>query len=338
MINFLNDYNDKGHEKVYEYLMKLPADQMAGYSHDPYSIQVKNKIKEEIGNYDAAVEFLPGGTIINIVALTHNLRSYEAIICAATGHIAIHETASIEATGHKLVTIPTSDGKLTPELLYERLPLFGPETDVIPKVVYISNTTETGQVYSLEEIKALHRVCKEFDCYLYNDGARLGVAMAQGNYTLKDLAESCDYFTVGGTKNGALFGELLVVVHDDLKVRLRNQMKQKGSIMAKGFILSAQFDALFDNGLYYELAQHSYDMAMKLKDGLEKLEVEFTYPPTSNQLFIKLTDEQIEQLEEFALFGVENLGGQTKSVRLCTNYRTTEEEINEFLEKLETIL
>ncbi|MDO5028751.1 MAG: aminotransferase class V-fold PLP-dependent enzyme [Bacillota bacterium] len=338
MINFLNDYNDKGHEQVYDYLGKLPLDKISGYSMDDYSFSVREKIKAEIGRDDVNIEFFPGGTIVNIVACTHSLKSYEAIICPDTSHIAIHETASIEATGHKVVTIPTTDGKLRPEALAKELSLFGPETDVIPKLVYISNTSETGLVYSLDEIKALYEVAKDNDCYLYVDGARLAVAMAQGKFSLMDLSQACDIFTIGGTKNGALFGEVLIVVNDNLKVRLRNQMKQKGAIMAKGFILAAQFDALFADGLYYELGKHTYEKAMKLREGLEKLGVDFTYPPVSNQLFLKLSPELIEKVQKFALIGLENLGGHFTSVRLCTSYRTTDEEIEEFLEKFKELL
>lgn len=338
MFNFLNDYNDKGHPVVYDYLQKLSEDKFSGYGQDDYTKKVKEKLKKEIENEDILIEFLAGGTIVNIVALTHQLRSYEAIVTAETGHVNIHETASIEATGHKLVTIPTTDGKLTAEILEKRLSLFGEETDVIPKVVYISNTTETGLVYTISEIKALHKVAKKYDCYLYIDGARLAVAMAKGDFTLKELAESCDYFTIGGTKNGALFGEILVIVHDELKVRLRHHMKQKGSILAKGFLLAAQFDALFEEGLYYNLGQHSLEMAERLAKGLKKLEIEFTYPAESNQLFVKWPEEKIENLEEIAAIGLENLGGYATSVRFCTHYRNTEEEIDDFLEKLKEIL
>lgn len=338
MINFLNDYNDKGHEKVYEFLERLPQDKMSGYGQDDYTLAVKEKIKKEIERDDILVEFLPGGTIVNIVACTNNLRPYEAIICAKTGHISIHETAAIEATGHKLVTITAENGKLTPDLLRKELELFGAETNVIPKIVYISNTSEAGTVYSIKEIKALHKLCKDYDCYLYVDGARLAVAMAVENFTLNELANSCDAFTIGGTKNGALFGEILVVVEDKLKERLRNHMKQKGAIMAKGFILAAQFDALFDDGLYYQLGKNSYESARALSDGLLKLGVSFTYPPESNQIFIKLSDKQIEEVRKFANIDLESLGGYEASLRLCTSYRTTKEEVAEFLEKLEKIL
>lgn len=338
MKNFLNDYNDKGHPQVYEFLAKLDEDKMIGYGQDDYSLSVQEKIKKEIGRDDVVVEFLPGGTIANIVAATHTLMSYEAIVCATTGHISIHETGSMEATGHKVVTIDTPDGKLTENLLHDKLALFGAENDVIPKVVYISNTTEAGTVYSIDEIKSLYEVCLEFGTYLFVDGARLAVAMAREGFTLKELSESCDIFTIGGTKNGAMFGEALVVVEDDLKERLRNHMKQKGSIMAKGFILSAQFDALFENGLYYELGKNAYEKAMKLKDELLKLGVVFAFPPESNQLFISLTKDQIEKVEEFALIGLENLGTDVYNVRLCTSYRTTDEEVEGFLEKLKEIL
>lgn len=338
MKNFLNDYNDKGHEKVYEILGRLQEEGLSGYGLDEYSLRVKDKIRSEIGRDDLEIEFLPGGTIANIVATTHTLMSYEAVVASTTGHISIHESGAIEATGHKVVQIETKDGKLHPQILRDRLALFGVEHDVVPKIVYISNTTETGTVYSLEEIKEIYDVCLEFGMYLYVDGARLAVAMAKYGFTLKELSEVCDIFTIGGTKNGAMFGEVLVVVDDDLKERLRNHMKQKGSIMAKGFILSAQFDALFEDGLYYELGKISYDRAMKLKEGLEKLGIVFAFPAESNQLFISLSKEIVEELKKDTLLGIENLGTDQFNVRLCTSYRTTEKEIEEFLKDLESIL
>lgn len=338
MINFLNDYNDKGHEKVYEFLGRLPQEKMLGYGQDEYTLAVKEKIKKEIGRDDIVLEFFTGGTIVNMVGCTNNLRPYEAIVCARSGHVATHESGSVEATGHKLVTIDTEDGKLTPELLEKQLKISGPETDVIPKIVYISNTTETGLVYSIEEIKALHKLCKDFNCYLYVDGARLAVALAREKFSLKELSESCDAFTIGGTKNGAIFGEILVLVADEFKKRIRNHMKQKGAILAKGYILAAQFDALFDQGLYYDLGNNAYATAMRLADGLTRLGFEFYYPPESNQLFVKLNDQQIEAVKEFASFEIVSFGGYETVPRFCTFYRTTRESVDEFLEKLKEIL
>ena len=338
MINFLNDYNDKGHEKVYEFLARLPEEKMPGYGQDDYTISVKEKLKKEIGRDDIVLEFFTGGTIVNLVACTNNLRSYEAIVCARSGHVATHECGSVEATGHKLVTIDTEDGKLNPELLERQLKIAGPETDVIPKIVYISNTTETGLVYSIEEIKALHKVCKAYDCFLFVDGARLAVALAREKFSLKELSESCDAFTIGGTKNGAIFGEILVLVADEFKIRLRNHMKQKGAILAKGYILAAQFDALFDQGLYYDLGKNAYETAMRLADGFSKLGFEFYYPPESNQIFVKLNDQQIEAVKNFASFEIVSFGGYETVPRFCTFYRTTSESVDEFLEKLKEIL
>lgn len=339
MKNFLNDYNDRGHEKIYDFLNKLPERGLKGYSLDEYSVSVREKLKKEIGRDDIDVEFVAGGTVANIVCATHTLRNYEAIVSAKTGHIAIHESGALEATGHKIITLESEDGKLSPELLLDNLSLFGAENDVIPKMLYISETAETGAVYTKEELKDLYEVCLQYGLYMFIDGARLSVALAATGMTLKDISEVCDIFTIGGTKNGALFGEALVIVDEDLKERFRNHMKQKGAIMAKGFILAAQFDGLFDQGLYYEIGKIAYEKAMTLKKKLDSLNISYSFKPESNQIFVKLSKDQIEELRNRqVLFDVENLGTDTFNVRFCTCYRTSDEEIDGLIEDLKEIL
>lgn len=339
MKNFLNDYNDRGHEKVYDFLSKLPERGLKGYSLDEYSFSVREKLKKEIGRDDIDVEFVAGGTVANIVCATHTLRNYEAIVSAKTGHIAIHESGALEATGHKIITLESEDGKLNPELLLDRLSLFGAENDVIPKMLYISETAETGAVYTKDELKDLYEVCLQYGLYMFIDGARLSVALAATGMTLKDISEVCDIFTIGGTKNGALFGEALVIVDEDLKERFRNHMKQKGAIMAKGFILAAQFDGLFDQGLYYEIGEIAYEKAMTLKKKLDSLNISYAFKPESNQIFVKLSKDQIEELKNReVLFDVENLGTDKFNVRFCTCYRTSDEEIDGLIEDLKEIL
>lgn len=335
MNNFLNDYNDMGHEKVYERLLTLQKGSYSGYGSDELTDHARKLIEKELGR-SAEIEFVAGGTIANIVCATANLRPYEAVLCAGTGHIVDHETGSIEATGHKVVTISSEDGKLYAHQIEEILKHHDQEINVRIGLVYISQTTELGTVYTKKELEELYELTQREGLILYIDGARLGVSLAATSMTLADVAKVCDIFTIGGTKNGAIYGEALVILREDLQKYFRYYMKQRGAIMAKTFVLGATYEALFEDGLYYELGQKSYDASRKIVEGLKKLEVPFLYRAESNQIFLTLEEEQIEKLKEDNLFEITDPFHHV--IRLVTNYRTTEEEIQGLLDSLEKIL
>lgn len=328
MNNFLNDYKDFGNREIYEKIEKIFDKNTSGYGKDEISDRARELLKKEIKR-DCDIEFISGGTAANILATTFNLRPYEAVLSAQTGHITHHETGSVEATGHKVVTINTDDGKLKPEKIKELLEDQAEEIDVEIKLIYISNTTEVGTVYTLDEIKEIYELAKENNLYLYIDGARIAHAMASSGVKLSEIAENCDIFSLGGTKNGAIFGEAMIILNDDLKKNFRSYMKQRGAMMAKSFLIGISFETLFEDGLYYRNAEHAYKMSRILVEGLKEIGREPLFGE-SNQVFIKSSPEEIEKLSKENIFEVDNK--KESIIRLVTDYRTSEEEVRGFIE------
>ena len=274
MTLFINDYSEGCHERILEALTRTNRVQTTGYGTDPYCAEARDILRREMACPDADIWFLSGGTQTNLIALTAALRPHEAVIGAATCHIFVHETGAIEATGHKVLVIPDEEGKVRPEGVRAVLAEHSMAPHMVkPRVVYISQSTEVGTVYTKAELKALHEVCRENNLLLYADGARLGVALtAEGcDVTLADMARYCDFFCIGGTKNGALFGEALVLVNPCLKPDFLYIVKQRGGLFAKGRLLGIQFAELFRDGLYYELARHANGEAMRIKAALTEL-------------------------------------------------------------------
>lgn len=330
MNNFRNDYNDFGSREIYEEINRIFDEKISGYGTDEISNSARDLILKEIGR-DADIEFVSGGTATNILATTFGLRPYEAVLSASTGHITHHETGSIEATGHKVVTIKTSDGKLRARDIKDLVENQAGEVDVKIKVVYISQTTEVGTVYSLDEIREIYEVCTEKDLYLYIDGARIAHGMAANNTKLSDYAKYSHIFSIGGTKNGAIFGEALVILDENLKKDFRYYLKQRGGMMAKSFLIGLSFKVLFRDGLYYKNAKRAYDMSRLLVDGLKEMDREPLFGE-SNQIFIKSNPEEIEKLKEENIFEIDNV--KESIIRLVTNYRTSEEDVRGFLNSL----
>lgn len=328
MNNFLNDYKDFGNREIYEKIEKIFKQNTSGYGQDEISNRARDLIKKEIKR-DCDIEFISGGTAANILATTFNLRPFEAVLSASTGHITHHETGSIEATGHKVVTINTDDGKLKPEDIKDLLENQAKEIDVEIKLIYISNTTEVGTVYTLSEIEEIYDLAKKNNLYLYIDGARIAHAMAASNMSLSDIAKNCDIFSLGGTKNGAIFGEAMIILNDDLKKNFRSYMKQRGAMMAKSFLIGISFETLFEDGLYYKNAQHAYKMSRVLVDSLKEIGRDPVFGE-SNQVFIKSSPEEIEKLSKENIFEVDNK--KESIIRLVTDYRTTEEDVKGFIE------
>ena len=245
MTLFINDYSEGCHERILEALTRTNREQTTGYGTDPHCAEAREILRREMDCPTAEIRFLSGGTQTNLIAMTTALRPHEAVIGADTCHIFTHETGAIEATGHKVLVIPDAEGKVRPAGIL-----------AMPRVVYISQSTEVGTVYTREELRALHEVCRAHDLLLYADGARLGVALtAEGcDVTLRDMARYCDFFCIGGTKNGALFGEALVLVNPVLQPDFLYIVKQRGGLFAKGRLLGLQFAELFGQliGLGYE--------------------------------------------------------------------------------------
>ncbi|MGO1581303.1 MAG: threonine aldolase family protein [Peptoniphilaceae bacterium] len=325
---FLNDYNDLCHDRVLEKLSSIREKGNIGYGKDDYTSKAKEYIKRDLKRDDVEIEFVGGGTIANIISISANLMPYEGIIAADTGHIVCHETGSIEATGKKIETIKTEDGKLSAELIENKLKNLTEEHHILPKLVYISQTTEMGTVYSYGEIKDIYDVCLEYGLYLYIDGARMAVGLAASDIAIDELCDICDIFTLGGTKNGAMYGEAIVIVSDDLKEHIRKFMKQRGAVMAKSFVLGAQFEELFRDGLYYELGKRAYDTGLILAEKLKEKGVEFYKKACSNQIFIIYPETRIDSLSKENSFEVSSYSDDKKVIRFVTSYKTTIEEID----------
>ena len=230
MISFKNDYSEGACPEVLEALVKTNYEQTIGYGEDEYCEEAKNLIKENINYPNADIYFLVGGTQANTTVISHALKPYEAVIASKTGHISIHETGAIEATGHKIIEVEPVDGKLTPELILNELRKHEDHHMVKPKMVYISNTTEIGTVYTKDELEAISKVCKDNNLYLFLDGARLASALASEkcDINLEDYPKYCDVFYIGGTKCGLLFGEAVVIINEDIKKEFNFSIKQKG--------------------------------------------------------------------------------------------------------------
>lgn len=337
MYSFKNDYSEGAHERIIEAIKRTNLEQSVGYGLDEYSEEAKSVIKKLAGNKGADVHFLVGGTQTNQTAISAFLRPYEAVVAAETGHINVHETGAIEATGHKVVTAAAVDGKLTAELIQPILDMHTDEHMVKPKMVYISNSTELGTVYNKDELKALNKYCREQNLYLYMDGARLGAALAskKTDLTISDIAGLTDAFYIGGTKNGAMFGEAIVIINDALKSDFRYMIKRHGGMFAKGRLLGIQFLELFKDNLYFELAEHADKMAMKLKEGMTNKGYNFLTDSYTNMLFPIMSNTDIERLEKDFRFELQEAYGDDKSViRLVTSWATTENGVDEFLKNL----
>jgi threonine aldolase len=333
MYSFLNDYSEGAHPRILEMLNKYNYEQNTGYGTDIHCENAKGYIRKLLNREDVDIHFIPGGTQANTIAISSFLRPHQGVISADTGHIHTHETGAIEAAGHKIIAMPNIDGKLTPDEIIKAIEAHTDEHTIQPKMVYISNSTELGSIYKKSELIDIHKVCKENDLILFLDGARLGSALTSdtNDVDIKDLAELCDAFYIGGTKNGALLGEALVIVNDNLKKDFRYFIKQRGAMMAKGFIMGIQFEALFMDDLYFELARHANKMAKKLADIIKNNGYSFLVEPCSNQLFPILPNDILKEMEkEFKFIINGKVDDQHTSIRLVTSWATKEESIKAF--------
>ncbi|MFL0247049.1 threonine aldolase family protein [Candidatus Clostridium stratigraminis] len=338
MYSFKNDYSEGAHPRILNALLESNMEQVEGYGEDPYCIKAAELIKKKIGRIDIDIHFIPGGTQTNLTIISSFLRPHEAAIAANTGHILVHETGAIENTGHKVISIASSDGKLTPSLIMPALEAYIDEHMVKPKLVYISNSSEIGTIYSKKELEELSKFCRENKLYLYVDGARLGSALCSeaNDLKLSDLGNLVDAFYIGGTKNGALIGEALVICKDSLKEDFRFFIKQKGAMLAKGRLLGMQFLELFKDDLYFDLAKHANDMVYILRDGIKAAGYGFLIDSPSNQIFPILPNKLIEKLlKNFSFYIWEKVDEENSAIRLVTSWATKKENVLDFVEALD---
>lgn len=342
MIYFNCDYNEGAHPRVLEKMCQTNMEQTPGYGEDTYCEAARDVIRSLCGKHTLDVHFLTGGTQANLTVISAALRPHQGAFTAESGHINVHETGAVEACGHKVLTLPSPDGKITAKQVAEAYKAHVQdeafEHIVQPKMVYISNPTELGSIYSKAELSALSEVCKKNGLYLFMDGARLGYGLAaKGNdLDLKCISELCDVFYIGGTKVGALFGEAVVISNPNLKEDFRYIMKQKGAMLAKGRLLGIQFLTLFEDGLYFEMAKHADCLADQIRSACCGAGYSFFSQNTTNQIFVTLPDTKLEELREKYTFSYfQRVDEMHSAVRICTSWATKACDVEELIRDLQ---
>ena len=341
MMRFNNDYNHGAHSSIIQALQEINENSYGGYGEDEWCQRGADEIRKYLGETDVDIHFMVGGTPANITVITAALRPYESVICAENGHINHHEAGSIEHTGHKILSVPAKEGKLTAEAIRQIASHYYNHEEAefltAPKLVFLSSPSEYGTVYSKKELLEIREVCNQYHMYLYIDGARLGywLSCSECDVTLEDLAKITDVFYIGGTKCGALFGEALVIVNKDLRNHFRTYMKQSGGILAKGWLLGVQFYTLFKDGLYFELAKHADELATKLKQGFIKASIPLYIDSPTNQLFVILTNEMAQKLAEKFIYEFDHIVDENHiCVRFCTSWSSNEDEVDKLISAL----
>lgn len=338
MISFENDYLEGAHEKVLQRIFDTNLIQASGYGDDQFSKQVAEEIKSAIKCPEATVRFLVGGTQTNQVVINSILEPYEGVISADTGHVAVHEGGAIEFSGHKVLTVPSHEGKIRPKEVNVYLDTFyndfKREHMVFPGMVYISHPTEYGTLYSKKELKNLADVCKEHNVPLFMDGARLGYGLMsdQSDLTFEDIAKYCDIFYIGGTKIGALCGEAIVFTKNNEPKHFTTRIKQHGALLAKGRLVGVQFLELFTNNLYLDISRHAINMANKMKKGFLEKGYQLYFDSPTNQQFFVLSEEKIKELKQKVKLAIwEKYDDNHRVVRFATSWATTEENVDKLL-------
>lgn len=338
MIYMDNDYTHGAHPSIFERLIQTNDEATTGYGTDRFTENAIKMIQKAIGREDIAVHLLTGGTQTNIVAITSSLRPFHGVITADSGHIYSLEAGAIEAVGHRMLTIPSEDGKIYADEVQSVADEYWNDKSnyhkVQPGMVYISNPTETGTIYSKKELTDLKEVCDANDMVLFMDGARLGYGLVAetNDLTLADITDLCDIYYFGGTKIGAMFGEALIIRNEDLQYGVKTVIKQKGALLAKGRALGIQFEVLFQDDLYLELSQHAVTQAMRLKSAFIEKGIRFRYEAYTNQLFPILQHKQLEELEKnYVMLNLETVGDDYRVVRICTSWATDSKVIDQFI-------
>ena len=341
MISFECDYVLGAHPKILENLIKTNMEFLPGYGNDIYTARAAEKIRNACGRTDADVRFLVGGTQTNRIVIDSMIHNYEGVITAASGHINVHEAGAVEASGHKILTVPGYEGKLKASDVRNLIEGFyadgSHEHMIFPGMLYISHPTEYGTLYTLSELKELSAICHEFNIPLFLDGARLGYGLMSRStdVRLEDISELCDVFYIGGTKVGALCGEAVVFTHGNAPKHFLTTIKQNGALVAKGRLLGVQFDTLFTDNLYFEISKNAIDRAEELKAIFKERGYKFFIDSPTNQQFVVLSDAKIKNLAEKVRFEIwERYDDTHMVVRFATSWATTAEDI----EYLRTIL
>lgn len=341
MIYFNNDYSEGCHSAVLQKITQTNLEQTSGYGTDIYCEQAAGLIRDLCGRKDVDVHFLVGGTQTNLTVIGAALRPHQGVLGAVSAHINVHETGAVEATGHKVLCVPSEDGKITAKQILDTVTAHKTdeafEHTVQPKMVYISNPTELGTLYTLAELEAISAACKAQGLYLFLDGARLGYGLsAKGNdVTMPDLARLCDVFYIGGTKVGALFGEAVVISNKSIAEDFRYIIKQHGAMLAKGRLLGVQFCALLEKGLYFEIAAHANRLADQIRCTLRNLGYKLLIPGVTNQVFSILPDALLEKLgKKFSFTEQCRVDQSHRAVRFCTSWATTQENVDALCDAL----
>lgn len=336
MLSFASDYVEGAHPDVLERLVKTNMEQLTGYGTDIYTLSAKEKIKKACGRPNADVYFLTGGTQTNQIAIATLLGDCEGVIAAISGHINTHEAGAIEYTGHKIMALPSHEGRIDSKELEEYLKGFFSDANnehmIAPGMVYISYPTEYGTLYTKNELEEISRICREYKIPLYMDGARLGYGlMSEGaELTLCDIAKLCDVFYIGGTKVGALCGEALVFSGMKAPSRFVTLIKRHGALLAKGRLNGVQFDALFTDDLYFRISRHAIDMARELVKVLTEKKYEFFLKSPTNQQFVILDNKKMRELAQKVEFSFwEALPNDRSVVRFATSWATDKQSIEE---------
>jgi threonine aldolase len=344
MIFFSSDYSQGAHPEVLAALARTNLEHTDGYGLDPHCENAADTVRSLIGDDTASVHFMVGGTPCNVTFAAAVLKPFQSVIAAHTGHIYFHETGALEGTGHRIVTVEAPEGKLTPELIELALEEYQDEHTPKPGLVYISQPTELGTLYKKAELEAISRKCREHGLIFYIDGARLGAALTcrENDASIRDIAALCDAFYIGGTKNGALFGEALVIKNTIDDGSFRHMIKRQCGLLAKGRLLGVQFEALLDGGeesLLYRIGRHENEMAELLREGLEKLGVGFIGNSRTNQLFPILPAEAVRELKrDFFFYEWRREKDGMIPIRLVTSWGTQRSDVEEFLMRLGELL
>lgn len=334
MIYFLSDYSLGAHPKVLEALSRTNMEHSDGYGEDEHCRNACRMIKELVGTEDCHVHMMIGGTPCNITTIAAALRPYEAVVALRSGHAYFHETGGVEATGHRITALEGVNGKMTPGLIDKAWEEFEDEHTPLPRLVYISQPTECGSVYSKAEMTAISEKCREKDMLLYVDGARLGTALTstENDLSVKELARLCDAFYIGGTKNGALFGEALVLMDDRINDHFRYMIKRQGGLLAKGRLLGVQFEALLEGGenaVFFTMARHANEMAERMKKIFSDCGFDFYGESFTNQIFPIIPEKMAAELEkDFVFYRWAPAKDCMVPIRLVASWGTTEDEVN----------
>ena len=340
-VSFKNDYSEGCHPRILDALTKTNLEQQNGYGLDEYCVNASDLIRNKCNSPLSKVHFVSGGTQANLLVIAAALKPFESVIAATTGHIYTNEAGAIEATGHKVNTIATEDGKLTVDHITAILDGHQNTPHVVkPKMVYISNATEIGTIYSKDELKSLYNYCNANALYLFMDGARLGSGLmaSTSDLSLADVAKYTDVFWLGGTKNGALIGEAIVINNADLQSDFEFHLKQKGAMLSKGRLLGIQFNELLKDDLFFDLAQHANLQATKLKEALVAKGFPFFSETHTNQLFPILPNSTIDKLSENFDFHIwKKMDESTSAIRLITSWATTDIQVQSFVEALKRV-